>query len=198
VHLDVAMVVADTEAEGPGRRFAVWVQGCPFRCPGCCNPEMLPHEGGERVAVADLVARFRADPALEGISLLGGEPFAQAEGCALLARAAREAGLSVMIFSGYTLEELEARRSEAGVAALLDACDVLVDGRFERDLPETSRRWIGSSNQQTHFLSPRYSTNDPRFLAPNTIEVRVRKGEIVMNGWPQAVRGLQVARDRGR
>jgi anaerobic ribonucleoside-triphosphate reductase activating protein len=45
--LRVAQVVPCTEAEGPGRRFALWFQGCPLRCPGCCNPEMLPFEGGQ-------------------------------------------------------------------------------------------------------------------------------------------------------
>jgi anaerobic ribonucleoside-triphosphate reductase activating protein len=190
MHLDVALVVPDTEAEGPGRRFAIWVQGCPFRCAGCCNPEMLPREGGQRLSVAELEARLLASSALEGISLLGGEPFAQAEGCAVLAQSARRAGLSVMIYSGFTREELEGRRRGPGIAELLDACDVLVDGRYERDLPETKRRWIGSSNQRTHFLTDRYSTDDPRFVAANTIEVRVRRGEIVANGWPQGVTAL--------
>ena len=44
--LSVAQIVPCTEAEGPGRRFALWFQGCPLRCPGCCNPEMLPFTGG--------------------------------------------------------------------------------------------------------------------------------------------------------
>ena len=37
--MQIAQVVPVTEAEGPGKRFAVWFQGCPLRCPGCCNPE---------------------------------------------------------------------------------------------------------------------------------------------------------------
>src|SRR5579871_31715 len=107
VFLPVARVVPVTEAEGPGRRFAVWLQGCPLRCPGCCNPEMLPFFGGERRSVAGLVAaveRSRAE-GVEGITLLGGEPLAHARGCAWLARAVRARGLSVMVFSGFTLEE---------------------------------------------------------------------------------------------
>ncbi|MFM7150626.1 MAG: 4Fe-4S cluster-binding domain-containing protein, partial [Gemmataceae bacterium] len=44
--LSIAQTVPFTEAEGPGKRFAIWFQGCPFRCPGCCNPEMLPFRGG--------------------------------------------------------------------------------------------------------------------------------------------------------
>lgn len=45
--LSVAQFVACTEAEGPGKRFALWMQGCPMRCPGCCNPEFIPFKGGE-------------------------------------------------------------------------------------------------------------------------------------------------------
>lgn len=184
--LDVAQIIPDTEAEGPGRRFAVWVQGCPMRCPGCCNPQMLRFEGGEHIAARDLAARAMAIEGLEGVSLLGGEPFAQADGCATFAEAVRSAGLGVMIYTGFTLAELEAKRGkgEPGVAALLAACDLLVDGRYDRDLPERERRWIGSSNQGMHFLSDRHRPDDPRMRASNTIEIRLRKGELVVNGWP--------------
>src|SRR5438309_8509596 len=85
----IAQVVPCTEAEGPGRRFAVWFQGCPLRCPGCCNPEMLPFEGGQPIAVAGMLGQIRTAAAahqLEGITLLGGEPLAHATGAAALAR----------------------------------------------------------------------------------------------------------------
>src|SRR5437899_10929868 len=81
VVLGVAQVVSSTEAEGPGRRFALWFQGCPLRCPGCCNPEMLPFEGGQAVPLPEVAAQLRSAAAahgLEGITLLGGEPLAHA------------------------------------------------------------------------------------------------------------------------
>ncbi len=190
--LQIAQIVPDTEAEGPGRRFAVWVQGCPMRCRECCNPQMLRFEGGEPTPVADLVARALATDGIDGVSLLGGEPFAQAEGCAAFARAVRAKGLDVMVYSGFTLAELEEKRARAepGVGALLDACDLLVDGRYERDLPERERRWIGSTNQVLHFLSDRYEADDPRFRARNTVEIRLRNGELVVNGWPALAAAL--------
>lgn len=187
--LELAQVVADTEAEGPGRRYAIWLQGCPLRCPGCCNPEMLPfgvRPTGERVTSDELARRVLATPGIEGVSLLGGEPFAQAEGAAALARTVRDAGLSVMIFSGFTREELT-RRGEAGeewVAGLLGACDLLVDGPYDRERPDTARRWIGSTNQTMHFMTDRYRPDDPRMRAKNTVEIRLRKGELIVNGWP--------------
>lgn len=184
--LHVAQIVADTEAEGPGRRFAVWVQGCPMRCAGCCNPEMLRFEGGEPINPETLAARALATPGIEGVSLLGGEPFAHAEACAAFARAIRAAGLSVMVYSGFTLDEIHAARDrgEAGVGALLATCDLLVDGRYDSEHPEHERRWIGSTNQQMHFLSDRYSVEDPNMRSGNTVEIRLRKGELLVNGWP--------------
>ena len=183
LQLRIAQLVSDTEAEGPGRRFALWVQGCPIRCPGCCNPEMFESEGGELVDVDALAQRILATPAIEGISLLGGEPVSQAAAVASLAKMVRERGLSVMLYSGYSMHELKTMRDPA-VDALLASCDLLVDGRYEKDRPETARRWIGSSNQELHFLTDRYSPSDPRFTAKNGVEIRIRNGEITVNGWP--------------
>src|SRR5579862_9150383 len=107
--LQVAQTVACTEAEGPGRRFALWFQGCPLRCPGCCNPEMLPFEGGQPLSLGEILDQIRQAQdrdAIEGLTLLGGEPLAHARGAAPLARAVREMGLSVMVFTGFLLEEI--------------------------------------------------------------------------------------------
>ncbi len=182
VMLRVAQVVARTEAEGPGRRFALWFQGCPLRCPGCCNPEMLPFEGGRDVPLAEIVRQVES-AGVEGITLLGGEPLAHAAGAAALARAVRAAGLSVMVFSGYTLAEARALPDPA-VAELLAHTDILVDGPYRRDLPEARRRWIGSSNQQVHFLSDRYRADDPRWRLPNTLEIHLEGSELSVNGFP--------------
>ncbi len=183
----VAARVRDTEAEGPGRRWAVWVQGCPLRCPGCCNPHMLPERAPDAsdslVPVDELVAEVLGTPGIEGISLLGGEPFAQAEALAPLAERVRAHGLSVMVYSGLTIAELRTR-GDAGTPRLLAATDLLVDGPYVRELPETRRRWIGSRNQVLHFLSDRYAPDDPVFAARNTIELRLSRGALVVNGWP--------------
>lgn len=188
--LRVAMIVARTEAEGPGARFALWVQGCPLRCAGCCNPEMLAFEPKTPVTTLqarDVVAQVLAED-VEGVSFLGGEPFAQAPGLAVVAATVRAAGRSVMVFSGYTLDELRAMEAP-GVAALLAHTDLLVDGRYDASRRTTTRRWVGSDNQVMHFLTGRYSPLDPRFYGANTVEIRMLRGVISLNGWP--LRGAQ-------
>lgn len=183
--LHIAQIVSVTQAEGPGKRFALWFQGCPLRCPGCCNPEMLPFEGGSLVSLADVMGQVMSakDQGIEGITLLGGEPFAHAKGAAELASRARVAGLSVMVFSGYTLEEIR-DMTDPQAARLLEHTDLLVDGPYLRDQPETGRRWIGSANQRIHFLSDRYRSDDPCWHVPNTLEIRLQEGELTVNGFP--------------
>ena len=120
---------------------------------------------------------------LEGITLLGGEPLAHALEGAALARASHALGLDVMIFTGYVLEEAR-RLRDCAVAELLAETDILVDGPYMRELPELKRRWIGSSNQQVHFLSDRCDPADPRWLQKNTLEIRLIEGELSVNGFP--------------
>lgn len=189
--LRVASWVDVTEAEGPGARFALWVQGCSLRCPGCCNPRMLEASGGREVSPAELLRAIAAVRSrIEGVTFQGGEPFEQPGPLAELARAARALGLSVMTFSGYTLEELrEAERRDPGAAALLAATDLLVDGRYERERPERERRWAGSSNQRFHFLTDRYRPGIERIRPgepETTVELRIGgDGRVRMNGWPE-------------
>src|SRR5262245_2475799 len=89
--LNVAQIVPRTEAEGPGHRYAIWVQGCPFRCKGCCNPEMLVFEQKQSMSVGSIVEdMLRHD--VEGVSFLGGEPISQAASFAELAERVRAHG----------------------------------------------------------------------------------------------------------
>src|SRR5262249_17756391 len=132
ISLSVAQIIPCTEAEGPGRRFALWFQGCPLRCPGCCNPEMLPFEGGQTMLFGDVIERVRraaTEDHIEGVTLLGGEPLAHATGAAAVARATQLLGLSVMVFSGYTLDEIR-RMPDPAVHEILAHTDILVDGPY--------------------------------------------------------------------
>lgn len=191
--LRVATISDDTEAEGPGRRLALWVQGCTIRCPGCCNPEMFATDRGTPMTRDELAGRLERAQArgVEGISVLGGEPFEQAAGVTELARAAKALGLTVMVYSGYTLGELHARPD---AAALLAEIDLLVDGRYDRTRPEPApplgRRWLGSTNQTMHHLTAAYRADDPQLRAANTVEFHYVNGQLLVNGWPAGADAL--------
>jgi anaerobic ribonucleoside-triphosphate reductase activating protein len=147
---------------------------------------MLPETGGRIHPLSEILAAVDAafiQDAIEGITLLGGEPLAHAAGAAALATEVRRRGLSVMVFSGYTLAEARALE-DPFVAELLGQTDLLVDGPYHRDQPESRRRWIGSANQKIHFLTDRYRSDDPCWQRPNTLEIRWQEGQLTVNGFP--------------
>jgi anaerobic ribonucleoside-triphosphate reductase activating protein len=148
------------EVLGPGVRAVIWVQGCPLRCPGCIAPETLPFADadgnvGSVRAVAELAGWLAELDETEGVTLSGGEPFAQAEALAELldtVRASRP-DYTAVAYSGFTIAAL--RRGSAGQRALLDRLDLLVDGPY-RVAKHGDLRWRGSANQQLIPLSDRY------------------------------------------
>jgi anaerobic ribonucleoside-triphosphate reductase activating protein len=187
--VSVGRIVPLTDAEGPGRRAALWVQGCSIRCPGCFNPHLWAARGGQLREVADLTDEVLAGAgAVEGVTLLGGEPFEQAAPLARLAEAVRAAGLSVMTFTGYELPRLRQwALARPDVAALLDATDLLADGPYLRDRPDTARPWVGSTNQGLHALTDRYADEIAHLSGQaDRLEVRVGSdGTVSVNGWAE-------------
>jgi anaerobic ribonucleoside-triphosphate reductase activating protein len=183
--------LAATTAEGPGLRAALWVQGCSVHCPGCFNPQLWAEIGGTVDNPTDLAAGFVADAlaaGVQGITLLGGEPFDQAASLATIAEAFQAAGLSVMTFSGYTLELLtEWSATRPDLARLLNATDLLIDGPYLRDQPDPGRPWLGSTNQGIRALTPVYAEEVARIERdgePDRLEIRIRRdGRIDVNGW---------------
>ena len=182
--VSLARVVERTDAEGPGTRFAVWVQGCSIRCPGCFNPQLWTTRGGAATDPFELAGRVPDD--VDGVTLLGGEPFEQPAALAVFAREVRRRGLSVMAFSGYTLDTLQTRaETDAGTAALLAETDLLIDGPYLRDEPDHERPWVGSRNQGFRTLTERYAHLADRWTTlPDRIEVHVASdGTTSVNGW---------------
>lgn len=165
----------------------MWVQGCSIRCNGCINPNLFSTAGGYLTDTSDII-RDAVDKNVEGLTLLGGEPFDQASGCADLARRAHEAGLGVICFTGYTRESLHGEDAQA----LLDNVDLLVDGPYLENERETSRSLVGSTNQRFLHLTPRYEGFDPT-KAKNRLELRVtQNGLIEAAGFLDASRIEQV------
>ena len=185
----LAAMVPRTRALGPGERFAIWLQGCPFSCPGCIAPEFLPMGGGRTVSSPVLARRIAAEAAIDGVSISGGEPFAQASGLAALVEAVRErTNLGILVFSGYTLQELRRRaRTMPAIGRVLGSIDLLIDGRYRHELND-SKGLRGSTNQCLHYLTPRYAGTDDRLQrADRTMELHdTRWGQIYVGLPPLA------------
>ncbi|MBL8947895.1 MAG: radical SAM protein [Myxococcales bacterium] len=176
ITLEIAGTAVGTEAEGPHRRFAVWVQGCTLACPGCCNPEMFVRGRGRTIEVPALnraISEAAQTAGVEGITVLGGEPLQQLGAVAALCEAAAAAGLGVIVFTGHTLAEA---RGQVGFERLWACIDTLVDGRFDARQPDAARRFVGSRNQTLVHRTPRYA--DPSlWQGEPTVELVLTPGE---------------------
>ncbi len=178
----VAQYVPVTLSEGPYRRFAIWVQGCSIQCPGCCNQEMFNASGGNDVQVETLRDLVLETEGIEGLTLLGGEPFDQAKTLSRLTGDVRKAGLGVMIFSGYTLDDIGNMGSAE--QSLLENTDVLVAGPYIQKEHVYYKRWIGSDNQRVHFLTSRYR-NCSEFRRPGqSIHISFSEDSFTITGFP--------------
>ncbi len=134
---------------GPGVRFVLFLQGCPHHCRGCQNPDTWDPAGGQEAETERLIELIARTRYLDGITLSGGDPLCQPAAAAQIAQAARQAGLSVWCYTGWTLEQVLA--GEAGPAArdrLLPLVDVLVDGPFEEEKLSDACIWRGSTGQR--------------------------------------------------
>lgn len=141
----IAGIVNNSIVDGSGLRYVVFVQGCKHNCPGCHNPQTHDPNGGYDYSIGDIKKYLASDHLLSGVTLSGGEPFLQAEKCAEIARYAKEIGLNVWVYSGFTYENI---LKDADKIALLQYCDVLVDGRFVLEEKDESLVFKGSRNQR--------------------------------------------------
>mgnify|MGYP003300243641 CR=1 FL=1 len=135
----------DSIVDGTGLRMVVWTQGCPHHCPGCHNPQTHDYNGGALVDIDQIADEIIKYPLKNGVTLSGGEPFAQPKEILYLVKRLKDHNINIWSFSGYTFEQLlnDPERRE-----ILNYLDVLVDGRFVEELKSISLRFRGSSNQR--------------------------------------------------
>ncbi len=177
--LRVHHVQPASRSNGPGWRAVVWLQGCTLGCPGCFNPETHSKVGGDWIAVDDLARRILdLRPSIQGITLSGGEPLQQLPGLlAFLETIRRESDLSVLLFSGYTWEEIQRMPRHP---QLLSLVDVLIAGRYDPS-QRVAHGLVGSRNKTVHFLTGRYSMADLETV-PEAEVILTNDGEIIFSG----------------
>lgn len=136
-------------ANGEGIRTSIFVTGCTHKCFNCFNEEYQDPQFGDvwTEVQTKQVIDFVSDDNVQGLTLLGGEPFQNVEGLLDVVKAVRQAvpQKDIWVYSGYTFEQLIADSSKL---PLLELCDILVDGPFVDALKDPSLRFRGSSNQR--------------------------------------------------
>ncbi|WP_422777566.1 4Fe-4S single cluster domain-containing protein [Pseudomonas mediterranea] len=134
---------------GPGRRLGIWFQGCSIRCPGCISADTWG-PGHRRLSLEQLLEQIT--PWLheaDGITISGGEPFDQFDALRSLLESLRQrSDLDILVYSGYSLEQLDEPLFQA--RGLIDA---LISDPYIEALGQTMAL-RGSDNQRLSLLTP--------------------------------------------
>ena len=170
-NFNIACINQCTEAEGPGKRFAIWFQGCEKRCDGCCNPELFDFKPVNILSldkIVNIISEAKRRFSIEGVTFLGGEPTLQ-QGLPELSKKIRDMGLGIILFTGRNIDELD--------TWLKFSVDIIIDGGFEAGNQDNERNLIGSKNQHLIYITERYRPFEEWFYIP-----RPKRMEINISG----------------
>jgi anaerobic ribonucleoside-triphosphate reductase activating protein len=141
----------ESTIDGPGRRSVIQVAGCSILCPGCYIPETHKQTNGKLTPITEIISEIeKKSDEHDGVTILGGEPFDQPESLEILVENLKTKGYHLVIYSGYTLEDLLTRNSET-IFRILARTDLLIDGPFKREMTTGTGEYRGSSNQRLIF-----------------------------------------------
>ncbi|CAI2548616.1 hypothetical protein AKUH4B101A_00320 [Apilactobacillus kunkeei] len=150
--------------DGEGIRCSIYVSGCKFLCPGCYNVASQNFHYGQPYSqdLEDQIIEDMKKDYVQGLTLLGGEPFLNTQVCLRLCKRVREEfghTKDIWSWSGYTFDEL--LKDSYDKLKLLSMIDILVDGRFMEDQKDLTLQFRGSANQRI--------INVPKSLEENNV-----------------------------
>ena len=145
----IAGVVKESIVDGPGLRYAIFTQGCAHRCPECHNPETWDFNGGYECEFEKIIKSIEENPLLDGVTFTGGDPLYQPQACYELGLLLKEKKLNILVFTGYTFEEIEELKvKDQWVEKLMSITDILIDGRYDNSQRDLTLLFRGSKNQR--------------------------------------------------
>ena len=175
--LRLGFQIERSEIYGPGIRSVYWLQGCTLACRGCWNTQFWPTKGGDLIDVDCLLSELSDRKDIEGITLLGGEPLQQAQQVEQLMMGCKKLGLTVFLYTGYEVHELDERMKRC-----VNLADIVVMGRFVQALRNTNLRWRGSENQRLLIKNSKYKYME--ITEQNEVEIHLdTTGDVVVVGY---------------
>ena len=166
--MNYALIRENDIANGPGVRTSLFVSGCRHHCKGCFNPETWNFNYGNPFTQAEIDKIIDASrPSfIEGLTLLGGEPFEPENQDSLIELLtqfkAELPNKKIWCYSGFSFEKdllPKAIQNQESVNKLLELIDVLVDGKFVEELKSPALLFRGSSNQNIIDVKASLSQN---------------------------------------
>ena len=146
-------ITHDDMNNGDGIRVVLWVAGCEHHCPECQNPETHDYESGipfDDEALYEIAKELHKDY-VTGITFSGGDPLAPKNRSEVLYIInwirTYYPTKTIWLYTGYKYEQL-VFEGNYKTCQILKNIDVLVDGRYNKDLRDVNLKWRGSKNQR--------------------------------------------------
>jgi anaerobic ribonucleoside-triphosphate reductase activating protein len=187
--INILSIAKNVATLGPGNRYVIWVQGCPFNCKGCITPEGIPLEINKLVSIDKIASEIINDSTITGLTFSGGEPFLQASKLTKLINKIKEYrnDLNFICFSGYSYKELLWEEAKD----FLNQLDLLIDGKYNEKY-NNNIGLRGSSNQNFIFLSEKLKSCENEFiLQSRKIDIRIGK-ELQSIGIPNKLVNIKI------
>ena len=139
----------ETIVDGVGLRYSIYFSGCSHACPGCHNKySWNPNNGTELTyeILNEIANEINQNELLDGITISGGDPLFNPKDMLKVLKFLKEkTKKNIWMYTGYTLEEI---KKDDLRKKCLKYVDVLVDGRFIKELYDPNIKFRGSSNQR--------------------------------------------------
>ena len=139
----------ETIVDGVGLRYSIYFSGCSQACPGCHNEySWNPNNGTELTyeILNEIANEINQNELLDGITISGGDPLFNPKDMLKVLKFLKEkTKKNIWMYTGYTLEEI---KKDDLRKKCLKYVDVLVDGRFIKELYDPNIKFRGSSNQR--------------------------------------------------
>lgn len=153
--MQIERAVTGVTTLGPGKRLAVWVNGCYRKCKGCVSPRLRIFNPLNEVDIEQYFAAFDLSK-VQGVTVSGGEPFEQARELYRMVTYFCERGIDdILVYTGYTIEQLQERKDEY-TDGVLSKIAVLIDGPYVEEADFGTGNLKGSQNQRVIVLKEKF------------------------------------------
>jgi len=154
--LYVASIVDNTIVDGEGFRTSLYLSGCDICCEDCHNKELWDINAGQVMTVDEVYEKITRY--FTNITFIGGEPMLQSVALTILAeKIKRNTNKTIWLYSGHTYEDIINKNI---YFQLLRYCDILVDGKYNKNFFVNNLKFRGSTNQRIIDIKKSFSKNE--------------------------------------
>lgn len=182
--MEIDRILYPIHSLGPGNRLVIWTVGCSKHCRNCSNEELWARDDSRDIPpneLSELIIRSLGGEKIDGITFTGGDPLEQADDLLIVAEKLHTLCSDILVYTGYTIEELEALFPLEKLSRLKELVSVLIEGRYIDELNDSKVPLRGSVNQRILFFDQSLEAKYRAYMSEGRKIQNVYKGEKIIS-----------------